>query len=175
MSIETYTSKPSPPPKFFEPRGLAIRIWHWTVVAFIFGAFATVALATFVLNTGKNIPVVQQQLQQKGVTVDAPTARAVSHAFNDILWNLHTNIGYCIAILVLSRFLIEIFQPRPEKFVKKMRTAAGIICVSVDQAGEKKHYLAVKWGYIIFYLLITVMALTGLVLAFENITFFRSI
>ena len=46
---------------------------------------------------------------------------------------------------------------------------------AVEQADEKKHYLTVKWSYIIFYVLITVMALSGLVLAFEDVAFLRNI
>jgi len=35
--------------------------------------------------------------------------------------------------------------------------------------GEEKHYLFVQYGYLAFYLLFIVMALTGLVLAFEEV------
>lgn len=175
MITETYKLKVVKGPTFLEPHSLAIRIWHWALVVFIFGAVTTVALATFVFNTRQNVPLVQEQLQGKGITVDAPTARAVSHAFNDKVWLLHTWIGYGIAILVLTRWLLEVFQPGPEKLGKKMRFAAGFQATTAEQVREKKHYLTIKWSYVLFYVLILVMASTGLVLAFENVAFFQSI
>ncbi|HEV2481316.1 MAG TPA: cytochrome b/b6 domain-containing protein [Puia sp.] len=176
MITETYKLKTvAGGPTFLEPHSLAIRIWHWALVVFIFGAVTTVGLATFVFNTGQNIPLVQHQLQGKGVTVDAPTARAVSHAFNDKVWFLHKWIGYGIALLVLSRWLLEVLLPAPERLARKMRLAAGFQPTTPEQEREKKHYLTIKWTYIVFYVLILVMALTGLVLAFEDVAFFQSI
>jgi cytochrome b561 len=175
MIIETNNLTAVKGPTFLEPHSLGIRIWHWTLVVFIFSAITTVALATFVFNTGRNIPLVQQELQGKGITADVPAARAVSHAFNDKLWELHTWIGYGIVLLVLSRWLLEFFQPSPEKLARKMRFAADFAPTTPEQKGSKEHYLLAKWGYVLFYVLILVMALTGLVLAFEDVAFFRSI
>src|ERR1700742_5165250 len=97
MTTQTNKLRAVSEPVFLTTHSLAIRVWHWTFVIFIFAAITTVALATFVFNTGRNIPLVQQQLQQKGITVDAQSARAVSHAFNDKCWELHTYIGYGLA------------------------------------------------------------------------------
>jgi Ni/Fe-hydrogenase 1 B-type cytochrome subunit len=175
MITEIYKETTVKGPTFLEPHSLAIRIWHWALVVFIFGAVTTVVLATFVFNTGQNIPMVQQQLQGKGIAVDASAARAVSHAFNDRVWFLHKWIGYGIVLLVLARGLLEVFQPAAEKVAGKMRSASGFMPTTVEHARAKKLYLTIKWVYVVFYVLILVMALTGLVLAFEDVPFFQSI
>lgn len=160
---------------FNEPHSLFIRIWHWLLFVLITASIVTVGLATYGFRTGKNITLVQQQLQKKGITVDQDAARAVSHAFNDKLWTWHTWLGYGIAILVLARFILEIFQPTEEKLSVKFRRALGFVASSPGEEKEKRHYLGVKWTYLIFYLLILIMAITGLGLAFEDVPFFRSI
>jgi cytochrome b561 len=160
---------------FNESHSLSIRIWHWLLFVLITSSIVTVGLATYGFRTGKNITLVQQELQNKGITVDQDAARAVSHAFNDKLWNWHTWLGYGIAILVLARFIIEVFQPTEEKLRIRIQRMLGFVASSPEQQKEKRHYLGVKWTYLIFYLLILIMAITGLVLAFDDIPFFRDI
>jgi cytochrome b len=160
-------------PGFNEPHSLAIRIWHWIFFILLTATIITVTLATYVFNTGQNTPLVQNQLQQKGVNVDKQVARAVSHAFNDKLWDLHTWIGYFIVAFVLGRLVLELFKPSEEKLSVKLRRVMAFNTLSREEMHEKKHYIRVKWSYVIFYGCILVMALTGLGLAFEDVPFFR--
>lgn len=162
-------------PTFNERHSIAIRIWHWVFFILLTSTITTVLLATFVFDPGDNVPLVQGQLQQKGVSVDKGQARAVTHAFNDVLWGLHTWIGYFIAAFVLGRFLLEIFQPGEERLRVKIRNAMGFATVSPEQGHEKRHYLRVKWGYVLFYLLMLLMAVTGLGLAFEDVPMLKPI
>ncbi len=153
---------------FNEPHSLAIRIWHWTFFAVLTATLVTVLLASTMFKTRNTIGLVQDQLQQKGVTVTTNQAQAVAHEFNDRLWNLHRIIGYVICGLLLGRIVIEFAQPSEEKLSVKMKKALGFKSeVDADRA-EKKHYIIVKTTYLVFYVLILVMALTGLGLAFED-------
>lgn len=95
MITETCKLEAVKGPTFLEPHSLAIRIWHWALVVFIFGAVTTV---------------------------------------------------------------VPGFQP-----------------TTAEESNEKKHYLTIKWTYVVFYILILVMASTGPVLAFENVPFFQQI
>ena len=62
----------------------------------------TVLLASTLFRTRNNTAMVQEQLRQKGSTVNTDQARAVSHAFSDKVWELHTWIGYFVAIFLLT-------------------------------------------------------------------------
>ena len=44
-----------------------------------------------------------------------------------------------------------------------------------EQKMEQMHYARVKWGYVLFYALILVMAITGLGLAFEEVPVFKDL
>ena len=155
-------------PVFREPHSLAIRIWHWIFFVFLTASLATVLLASTVFRTRNTIGLVQQQLQEKGAIVSEDQARAVAHAYSDKLWDLHTYLGYVLVGLLLSRIVIEITQPGDEKLRNKLKKAAGFPVADALGERERQHYLWVKRGYVLFYVLIGVMALTGLGLAFED-------
>jgi len=153
-------------PGFNEKHSAGIRIWHWLFFLLITAAMITVLLASTTFRTGNNTEMVRQQLQQKALIADKDQARAVAHAFSDKLWDLHTYIGYFIAVFLLARLVLEIVQPGEEKLRKRMKMAR---VADAWRQQEMRHYLMVKRGYLFFYALILVMALTGLGLAFEQV------
>ncbi len=123
--------------------------------------------------TRDNIGTVQEPLQEKGILVNKNQAQAVAHEFSDKLWDLHKWIGFVICALLISRLVIEIVQPGEEKLRTKISKAAGFTTNNLLDRKEKNHYLQVKWGYLLFYFLILVMAVTGLGLAFEDVSILR--
>jgi cytochrome b len=162
-------------PGFYEKHSPGIRIWHWIFFVLLTASMTSVLLASTLFRTRNNMAMVRDQLQQHKLTVDQNQARAVAHAFNDKLWDLHTWIGYLIATFLLGRFILEIFQPEDEKLGYKIKKAMGFGLMSAEQKREQMHYARVKWGYIIFYALIFVMAVTGLGLAFEEVPLFKGL
>jgi Ni/Fe-hydrogenase 1 B-type cytochrome subunit len=156
-----------------EPHSVAIRIWHWIFFLVLTASLTTVLFGSTLFKTKRNIASVQTLLQEKGASVNKGQARAVAHAYSDKLWDLHTYIGYVLAGLLLSRIIIELAQPGEEKLTVKLRKAAAFVPANDLQKGDKNHYLLVKWVYVVFYILIGTMALTGLGLAFEDVPFLR--
>jgi Ni/Fe-hydrogenase 1 B-type cytochrome subunit len=160
-------------PAFTERHSLAIRIWHWTFFGVLTSSLVTVLFGSTLFKTKKNIAVVQSQLQEKGVTVDKDQARAVAHMYSDKLWDLHTLLGYIICGLLLSRIIIEMAQPGEEKLWTKLKKAMGFKTEDLTGQAARRHYIQVKWTYIIFYCAILTMAFTGLGLAFEDVPIFK--
>src|SRR5579863_7392626 len=143
------------PHSFLESHSRAIRIWHWTFVLLITATIATVLLASTVFRTRNTISLVQQQLQQKGVTVSEDQARAVSHEFNDQLWDIHRLIGFGLCALLLSRWFIDLSEPRGERLQVRLRKALGYRSTIPIEMIQRRHYVNVKATYLVFY---TVMA-----------------
>jgi len=167
MPIENFTEKVSPI-SFNQPHSLSLRIWHWVTSLAITATLVTVLLASTLFKTKNNIAMVQEQLQQKGVTVSADQARSVAHEYNDKLWDTHKIIGYVISFLLLARMIIEIAQPSEQKMKMKIRNASVFQSNNIIEKNEQKHYLFVKRTYLFFYAAILIMAITGLGLAFED-------
>jgi Ni/Fe-hydrogenase 1 B-type cytochrome subunit len=178
IHILPLTSQP-PPVAFIEPHSLAIRIWHWIFFIVLTASMTTVLFASTLFRTRDNITGVQQELQEKGLTVTKDQARSVAHAYSDKLWNLHTWLGYGLVGLLLARVIIEVAQPGEERLWTKIKKAAGFKPSGLrpgDDEAKKfvRHYGRVKWTYVIFYVLIGTMALTGLGLAFEDVPLFKN-
>jgi Ni/Fe-hydrogenase 1 B-type cytochrome subunit len=172
------TSHPSPV-TFVEPHSRAIRIWHWTFFVVLTASLTTVLFGSTLFRTRDNIAGVQQELQEKGLTASKDQARSVAHAYSDKLWDLHKYIGFALVGLLLCRIGIEIVQPGDERLRTKIKKAAGFRTSGLrpgDDAAKRfvQHYGRVKWMYVIFYVLIGTMALTGLGLAFEDVPVFKN-
>jgi cytochrome b len=162
-------------PGFNEKHSPGIRIWHWIFFLLLTASMSSVLLASTLFRTRNNTGMVRDQLQKNKLIVDQNQARAVAHAFNDRIWELHTWIGYFIVLFLLGRFILEIFQPTDEKLSHKIKRAMGFELMPSGQKREQLHYVRVKWGYVLFYGLMLVMAVTGLGLAFEDVPLFKDL
>lgn len=156
---------------FNESHSLALRIWHWTTFAVITFTIILVLMGTFMFKMRDNTGMVQEQLERKGATVTKDQARSVAHEYSDKIWMTHKYVGYGLCFLLLCRFILEATQPSEEKFKTKIKRALGFQAGTAGAQDERKLYLYVKRGYLLFYLIFFVMALSGLVLAFEDVKF----
>jgi Ni,Fe-hydrogenase I cytochrome b subunit len=161
----TLTDNNSP---FIQTNSAAIRIWHWLTFLFVIALMITVLLESTVLNQRENIPVVQAELQKKGVTVDNNQALVVSHLYAEKIWDLHKLLGYALTFLVLSRIVIEVTQKKEEGMKFRFENALQGLQQSGDNNKDLLHYLLVRISYSGFYLVLLAMATTGMLIAFGS-------
>jgi cytochrome b len=157
------------PHSFLEPHSRAIRIWHWIFVIFITATIGIVLLASTIFRTRNTVPLVEEQLQLKGINVSQDQARAVAHEFNDQLWDLHRIIGYGLCILLVSRWFIGVSEPRNQRLKYRLQKAMTYQSTIPIERVQRRHYVNVKTLYLLFYAVFAAMALSGLVLAFDDI------
>ena len=150
---------------FNDPKPASIRIWHWLAFLFFLASITTVIFASTLFTTKSNIPMVQEQVQQKGGSVTEKQAWAVAHEYSDKLWTLHKFIGYGLSFLLLFRIIAEVTISKEKKLAARIRAALNYPAETID----RKHNLLVQYGYVIFYTLFIVMSVTGLILAFEDV------
>ncbi len=151
---------------FIQGHSSMIRVWHWLTFVVISGIIITVLINSTLTNQRKNIPMVQEQLKSKDVVVTEDQAFAVTREYEDKFWGIHKLLGYGLAFLLISRVIIELTQPGEEKIRTRIKNALGLYKLNNINKTEYKHYLRVKTGYLLFYILLLGMALTGLGLAF---------
>jgi Ni,Fe-hydrogenase I cytochrome b subunit len=151
---------------FIQKNSAAIRIWHWLTFIVITSLIVTVLMASTVLNPRENIPVVQKALMEKGVTATNDQTWAVTHLYDDKMWDLHKLLGYALSFLFISRMLAELSQPKDQRIGTRLKKAR--IAYKKEDSDKKdwRHYLIVKYSYSLFYLLLLAMVTTGLLIAF---------
>lgn len=151
---------------FIQEHSAIIRIWHWLTFIIISGSIITVLINSTMTNQRKNIPMVQEQLKSRDVVVTEDQAFAVTREYEDKFWGIHKLLGYSLAFLFISRVIIELTQPGGEKINSRIKNALGLFRKKEGDWKESRHYLRVKFSYLLFYLLLFCMAITGLEMAF---------
>lgn len=158
------------PPFFKEQRPASIRMWHWISAFFITATLTTVLFGSTLLKTRANIDLVKEQVARKGGEITNDQAWSVAHEYSDKLWMLHKYIGLGLAALLLWRLIIEWTISKDKGISERIRSI-----VRFPASPERKHYLWVQYGHLIFYGLFSLMALTGLLLAFEDVSWLRPV
>jgi len=155
---------------FIQKNSAAIRIWHWLTFLVVTSLILTVLMASTVLNPRENSPQVQNVLKAKGITVDNGQSFAVAHMYDDKMWNLHKILGYGLAFLFLARVVIEYMQSDEEKNTARIKKALYSFFQSKNDTEKKelRHYLIVKYSYLLFYGLLMLMVSTGLTIAYGS-------
>jgi cytochrome b561 len=151
---------------FLQKHSLQIRIWHWIVFLFISGSIITVLFTSTLLNSRDNIAMVQEKLQKQGITVTRDQAFAVSHEYEEKVWDVHKWIGFGVVFLLFSRLVIEFTHPAEEKLRSRFKGAVGLYKKNDENKSVYRHFIGVKVTYSLFYILLFCMALTGLGMAF---------
>jgi Ni,Fe-hydrogenase I cytochrome b subunit len=151
---------------FIQTNSAALRVWHGLTFLVVTSIIITVLIASTVLNPRENIPVVQNILKDKGVVVSNDQTFAVTHMYDDKMWELHKLLGYTLAFLFLSRIAVELTQPKEERISFRLKKARISLKKADADKKEWKHYLIVKASYSLFYLLLFSMVVTGLIIAF---------
>ena len=144
-----------------------LRFWHWANAIVISGSLITVLINSTIIKGEPTSTLIKDVLEKAGAIVSTDQARAAAHALSDHVWNIHVYFGYLLAGLLLFRLLLEFFQVKDQKLILKLKVVY-VQFKAIKMKRESRHELAVKSIYILFYLLLIIMVVTGLFLAFED-------
>ncbi|RYG09686.1 MAG: cytochrome b/b6 domain-containing protein [Chitinophagaceae bacterium] len=155
-------------PSQIKKHSASLRFWHWTNALIICGSLLTVLLNSTLFDVRDNAAYIQKQLKDSGATVNEEQARNVAHGLEDKVWSLHIYFGYALVALLLFRLTSELINTDKPKFLRKLKLTYAAYKNS-RRDNTAKHDLIVKLLYLTFYILITVMAITGICLAFDDV------
>lgn len=143
-----------------------LRLWHWLNSLVIVGSLLTILINSTLFDKRTNTAFIGNELKNAGASITAQQARAVSHGLEEKIWDLHVYLGYFLVALFVYRLVFEIFQPKNQKFKHKLQKAFQHYKISKNQSNGKE--LFVKIIYLVFYVVLLLMVLTGLTVKFHD-------
>ncbi len=145
----------------------SLRFWHWANALVITGSLFTVLINSTVLKGWPLQQFIQDELKKSGTTLSEDQARSLSHGIRDQVWDYHVYFGYALIALLLFRLAAEFFGLTDQKLTRKIAAY-----YQQYKSGQNKLVargeLFAKSLYASFYLILIVMAITGLCLVFED-------
>jgi Ni,Fe-hydrogenase I cytochrome b subunit len=173
MSIIEPVRRETATPFHIKKNSASLRLWHWANTVVISGSLITVLINSTITNQRKTLNLVKDKLQAANVNFNIDQAVSIAHALSNRVWSIHVYFGYFLTALLLFRFILEFFQLADQKFIRKFKNAYIQFNTIKKNREAARHELAVQIIYSAFYVVLIIMALTGLCLAFEGIAFLK--
>jgi Ni/Fe-hydrogenase 1 B-type cytochrome subunit len=152
-------------PSFLKPRSIGIRLWHWLDALVLLGSLLTVGLRNTFLSASANAQIITHQMQEARTPMDQQAARDLARSIRDPMWQWHYYFGFALAGLLLFRIAIGFFSDN--SLLKDF--CLGLRHLKSLERSERLlgfEFALAKFLYLTFYLLLTVMAATGLSMYF---------
>ena len=141
-------------PKQIKKYSAMLRLWHWSNIVVISGSLVTV--------------LINSTLFEDKILRSDNASKSLIEALEDKIWGVHIYFGYALAALFLFRIMLEFFQHPEERFFYHFEVAYRDYFILKHNSVSAKHELMVRIIYLVFYGLLVIMAISGLILAFED-------
>jgi len=123
-----------------------LRIWHWLNAITILGLLGTFFLRKTFLSWRTNSELIIQKFELEAIEVSTEIAKATAKAIRAPMWEWHIIFGYILAGLIIFRIVIFLKEGLSYKDTSSL------------------HRTSITVLYTIFYLLVTFMAISGIIL-----------
>ncbi len=149
---------------FRASRSLGLRLWHWLNFAVLSALLATVLLRDELVDVRENRDLIQQKLATLGAVITPDQAKAAARLYLERLWDWHVDLGLVLAALLVLRLVVAVVAPAGTGLFAKLRLAAR----AVKTTPTARKFAAVKASHVAFYGILTLIVVTGLLLAYAK-------
>jgi len=146
-----------------------LRGWHWVNALLISGQLLTILFQKVIVNARSAVPEFLTGLHRDNVTLTTQQAGAFAHIISERIWQWHIYIGLGLAAFWLLRVGLELRGPSELRFSARLLAVARRYRLA-PPAGKAAagQVLFAKSTYALFYLLLTVIVITGLLLTWAD-------
>ncbi|MDM5270603.1 cytochrome b/b6 domain-containing protein [Sulfurovum sp. zt1-1] len=129
-------------------------VWHWVHAAVVLGLLGTVFLRKTFLSWRTNSEILTQKLSAMNLEVTADQAKSLARAIRAPMWEWHIILGYALAALLVWRILLFFTESGKQNY-KNFKE-------------DNLHKKIVKAGYLATYGVLIIMAVSGLLIHFDD-------
>ena len=149
-----------------------LRIWHWANATLISLQLMTILFQKVIVKAKTAVP----ELQASGTEVSVPQARELAHIISDRIWAWHIYFGWALVALWVFRLGLQLTGPSELRFsARLMEILRRYRLAPPAEKGKAGKILFAKTTYALFYLFITIMVATGLILIYEDVSWLKGI
>ncbi|MBO2011927.1 cytochrome b/b6 domain-containing protein [Hymenobacter negativus] len=153
-----------------------LRFWHWGNAALITLQLITILFQKVIVNSKSAVPEFQQALSKDSVAITAQQGRAFAHIISERIWDWHKYFGWAIVAFFVLRVFLQLIGPSELRFsARLMEIMRRYRLAPPANKSETGKILFAKTTYALFYLFLTIMVVTGLILIYEDVSFLRPI
>ncbi|TDN40133.1 cytochrome b/b6 domain-containing protein [Hymenobacter sp. UV11] len=154
-----------------------MRIWHWANATLVSGQLLTILFQKVIVNARSAVPEFQEAITKGGGSLTQQQGRAVAHVISERIWTWHVWMGVTLAAFWLFWTVMQALDPAGRRFGARLMAAARRYKLAAPaEHADARHALLAKLTYAAFYLFITIMVVTGLILIFaDDVPFLNSI
>jgi len=129
---------------------LQFRVWHWLNAIVLLALVATVLLRWTLLSKSANAEILMSKLSEMGLTITYDQGVILAKALRVELWEWHILLGFTFAFLLLFRGYLYFKDGSKKKSFNELDT----------------HHKAVTLSYYGLYSVLSIIAVTGLIIYF---------
>jgi len=131
---------------------LNFRLWHWINAIVVMGLVGTVLLRKSFLSWRANSEIIVQKLSEINIDITAAQAKVIAKAIRAPMWEWHYILGYALGALVVWRIALFFTQSGKRSYQHLKE--------------ESFHKKIVKLGYLLIYVVLFLMTVSGFVMYF---------
>ncbi|MBD2769829.1 cytochrome b/b6 domain-containing protein [Hymenobacter sp. BT664] len=146
-----------------------LRVWHWGNTLLVSGQLLTILFLKVIVDARSAVPEFLKSLGHENVKLTVKQANAFAHIISERIWQWHIYIGLTLAAFWLLRVGLELRGPSELRFTARLREVARRyrLAPAADK-GRMGKSLFIKSSYALFYLALTIIAITGLGLTWAD-------
>lgn len=146
-----------------------LRVWHWLNALLVSGQLLTILFQKVIVNARGIIPAFMAGQPAATAAQARPTVQAFAHLLSDRIWQWHIYMGLALAATWLLRLALELRGPADLRFSTRLLAVARRYRLAPPAGkGAAGRILFAKSTYAAFYLLLTGLVVTGLLLTWAD-------
>ncbi|HEX8428225.1 cytochrome b/b6 domain-containing protein [Hymenobacter sp.] len=173
MTPQTTTTAPT---TNLKRNSLGLRLWHWVNTLVVTGLLTTILFLFVIVKMRTVGPEFQKVLATEGITFTNQQVRGLTRIVSHRIWDWHIGLGVALSVLLVLRVALEFTQHGAQRFGAKLRQARFLFRQAGANLQDNCHSLLVKYSYVLFYVMLVVLVVTGLILIYaDDVEFLHSI